>query len=99
MVLQSSISTGNSAASQTAWNEQGWVERSDNGTCTHDGICRMESIWVSLSSCRPKNIPLHMRPKSPAYSPPSRPKRGAYRDRHGRGAGCGGRGGAIDEQR
>jgi len=30
---------------------------------------------------------------------PSRPTRGAYRDRHGRGAGCGGRGGAIDEQR
>jgi hypothetical protein len=27
------------------------------------------------------------------------PHRGAYRDRHGRGAGCGGRGGAIDEQR
>ena len=30
---------------------------------------------------------------------PSRPTRGAYRDRHGRGAGCGGRGSAIDEQR
>ena len=24
---------------------------------------------------------------------------GAYRDRHGRGMGCGGRGGAFDEQR
>jgi hypothetical protein len=30
---------------------------------------------------------------------PSRPTRGAYRDRHGRGTGCGGRGSAIDEQR
>ena len=27
------------------------------------------------------------------------PLRGAYRDRHGRGVGCGGRGGAFDEQR
>ncbi len=46
-----------------------------------------------------KNIPVSFRPKSPAYSSPSRPKRGAARDRHERGAGCGGREGALDEQR
>ena len=39
-----------------------------------------------------KNIPLLFSPKSPAYPFPSRPTRGAARDRHGRGTGCGGRG-------
>jgi hypothetical protein len=51
------------------------------------------------SSRRAKNISVSIRPKSPAYSLLSRPKRGAFRDRHGRGAGCGGRRCAIDEQR
>jgi hypothetical protein len=33
------------------------------------------------------------------YDLPSRPTRGAVRDRHGRGAGCGGRGCADNERR
>ena len=45
-----------------------------------------------LSSPVRKNIPLPRGPKSPLYPRPSRPTRGAYRDRHGRGMGCGGRG-------
>jgi hypothetical protein len=36
--------------------------------------------------------------KSPLYSQPSRPNRGAIRDRHVRGAGCGGRGCADNER-
>src|SRR6266404_2161779 len=43
-----------------------------------------------VSSPEIKNILVFARPKSDAY--PSRPThRGAYRDRHGRGMGCGGR--------
>src|SRR5258708_32834642 len=38
-------------------------------------------------------------PQNTFRTAPSRPTRGAYRDRHGRGMGCGGRGSAIDEQR
>jgi len=51
-----------------------------------------------LSSPFCKNILIFRRRKS-LHSPPlSRPTRGAYRDRHERGAGCGGRGGAADER-
>jgi|HubBroStandDraft_2_1064218.scaffolds.fasta_scaffold894837_1 hypothetical protein len=52
-----------------------------------------------LSSPFFKNILFFRRRKSLLYSPLSRPTRGAYRDRHGRGAGCGGRGCALDEWR
>src|SRR5258708_24413700 len=45
-----------------------------------------------LSSPIFKNISVPALPKSLLYPQPSRPERGAYRDRHGRGAGCGGRG-------
>jgi hypothetical protein len=45
-----------------------------------------------LSSPIGKNIPVLRIPKSPLYPRPSRPKQGAYRDRHGRGMRCGGRG-------
>ena len=47
-------------------------------------------IWLSSPSCK-KNL-VFARPKSNLYPLPSRPERGAYRDRHGRWAGCGGRG-------
>jgi len=40
-----------------------------------------------------KNIPLPSSAKSPLSLCPSTPARGAYRDRHGRGVGCGGRSG------
>src|SRR5260370_40279374 len=49
-------------------------------------------ITELLSSPLCKNIPVPALPKSLLYRQPSHPTRGAYRDRHGRGAGCGGRG-------
>ena len=45
-----------------------------------------------LSSPFWKNILIFRRRKSVLYLALSRPTRGAARDRHGRGAGCGGRG-------
>jgi hypothetical protein len=48
-------------------------------------------LATPLSSPVYKNIPVFAEPKSLPYSLLSRPERGATRDRHGRGAGCGGR--------
>jgi hypothetical protein len=39
---------------------------------------------LALSSPAFKNFPLHREAKSPSYAAPSRPEKGAYRDRHGR---------------
>src|SRR6202166_1445824 len=47
----------------------------------------------NLSSPRVKNISLFPKPKSVVVFAPSRSSRGAFRERHGRGAGCGGRNG------
>jgi hypothetical protein len=49
-----------------------------------------DRLFLSSPLC--KNIPVLGRPKSDLCPLPSRPTGGAYRDRHGRGAGCGGRG-------
>jgi hypothetical protein len=46
----------------------------------------------SLISDLPKNISVPTHPKSDLELFASHPTRGAYRDRHGRGEGCGGRG-------
>src|SRR3984893_11786887 len=46
----------------------------------------------SLISDFPKNISVPTHPKSHLELCASHPTRGAYRDRHGRGMGCGGRG-------
>ena len=46
----------------------------------------------SLISDFPKNISVPTYPKSHLELSSSHPTRGAYRDRHGRGVGCGGRG-------
>src|SRR5258706_2207045 len=51
-----------------------------------------------MSSSEIKNIPLLPPGKSALGLPPSRPNRGAARDRHERGAGCDGRGSARDER-
>jgi len=51
----------------------------------------VKSSWFYLSRYVCKNISLPVRPKSLLELPPSCPSRGAYRDRHGRGVGCGGR--------
>src|ERR1700754_4923272 len=52
----------------------------------------LDLVWSRLSTPIAKNISVSYSPKSPAYPLPSRPTQEAYRDRHGRGAGCGGRG-------
>src|SRR5712664_23405 len=49
----------------------------------------------SLISDFPKNISVPTYPKSILELLPSHPTRGAYRDRHGRGEGCGGRGSVL----
>ena len=48
-----------------------------------------------LSSPFAKNIPLSPSGKSSLQARPSHPARGAYRDRHERGMGCGGRGSVL----
>jgi hypothetical protein len=55
-------------------------------------ICPTGCIRNLMSSPLSKNIPLFTLLKSALQPAPSRPIRGAYRDCHGRGAGCGGRG-------
>ena len=57
------------------------------------------SVELRLSSPFCKNILIYRIPKSNLYRFPSRPTRGALRDRHERGAGCGGRGRRVDERR
>src|SRR5882724_6627354 len=49
----------------------------------------------SLISVFPKNISVPTYPKSRLELSPSHPTRGAYHDRHGRGAECGGRGSVL----
>jgi hypothetical protein len=49
----------------------------------------------SLISVFPKNISVFTHPKSHLELFASHPTRGAYRDRHGRGEGCGGRGSVL----
>jgi hypothetical protein len=54
-------------------------------------------IWVVQSHLQKySDFP---KPQITAIFRPSCPKGGAARDRHGRGTGCGGRGGALDELR
>jgi hypothetical protein len=62
-------------------------------------ICPTGCLANLLSSPLCKNISLHRLVDTALLIPPSHPTRGAYRDRHGRGAGCGGRGCALDEWR
>ena len=49
----------------------------------------------SVSSPDPKNISLHRLVETALLIPTVPPHRGAYRDRHGRGEGCGGRGSVL----
>jgi hypothetical protein len=50
----------------------------------HPLICPIGCFAILLSSPVSENISLPSRLKSSAYLPPSRPTRGAFRDRHGR---------------
>ena len=47
-------------------------------------ICPTGKSPICLSSPSDKNIPVLFSPKSLLHPPPSRPARGAFRDRHGR---------------
>src|SRR6202043_323722 len=61
-------------------------------------ICLTGWSANSLSSGLCKNISLRRSVETVLLIPPSRPERGAFRDRHERGTGCGGRGGVADER-
>ena len=50
-------------------------------------ICPSGARLKTLSSTVSKNIPLHSLLETPLWIPPSRPSRGAFRDRHERWAG------------
>jgi hypothetical protein len=62
---------------------------------THDHS-RQAAAWIAASGLRQNNsagnISLNLSGKSLLQIRPSHPARGAYRDRHERGMGCGGRG-------
>ena len=61
-------------------------------------ICPSGGLLTGLSSLIsdfPKNISVPTHPKSDLEFFASHPTRGAYRDRHGRGEGCGGRGSVL----
>ncbi len=61
-------------------------------------ICPSGGLLTGLSSLIsdfPKNISVPTHPKSDLELFASHPTRGAYRDRHGRGEGCGGRGSVL----
>jgi hypothetical protein len=60
--------------------------------CAKTLISYTKSTRFAPSSPFRKNNVLLARPKSALSIPPSHPSRGADRDRHGRGVGCGGRG-------
>src|SRR5712672_3129732 len=58
-------------------------------------ICPSGGLLTGVSSPLCKNISVFVPPKSHLELFVSHPKRGAYRDRHGRGEGCGGRGSVL----
>ena len=61
-------------------------------------ICPSGALLTGVSSLIsdfPKNILVPTHPKSLLELFASHPTRGAYRDRHGRGEGCGGRGSVL----
>jgi hypothetical protein len=61
-------------------------------SCKNHAPDGLDLVWSGLSTPIAKNILIFRNPKSLLYSMPSRPTQGAYRDRHGRGMRCGGRG-------
>src|SRR5580698_1263089 len=65
-------------------------------TICDEVICPTGSLADFASSPFCKNILVFRRPKSVVYLSPSRPTQRGGSRRHGRGAGCGGRGGALD---
>src|SRR5712664_3236536 len=71
-----------------------WVTRSSRAmtACAGVVICPSGS-FVSSPLCKNISVPTH--PKSHLEFFASHPSRGAYRDRHGRGEGCGGRGSVL----
>jgi hypothetical protein len=78
----------------TPWRKHAAVVPRPDGQIS-DALC---ALLVCLSSPFHKNILIFRNPKSLVYFQPSCPTRGAVRDRHGRGSGCGGRGSADNER-
>jgi hypothetical protein len=79
---------------------EGECERDTSGTCSRRRvvICPSGGFLTGLSSLIsdfPKYISVPTYPKSHLELFASHPTRGAYRDRHGRGEGCGGRGSVL----
>jgi hypothetical protein len=73
----------------------GFIQTTAAALATAQVICRSGGLLTGLSSLIsgfPKNISVPTYPKSILELFASHPTRGAYRDRHGRGEGCGGRG-------
>src|SRR5216683_5937730 len=58
-------------------------------------ICPSGGLLTGVSSPVCKNISVFVPPKSDLELFASHPTRGAYHDRHERGAGCGGRGSVL----
>src|SRR5882672_5930745 len=68
--------------------------RDASGICSHHrAVICPSGRFVSSPVC--KNISVSTHPKSLLELRLSHPPRGAYRDRHGRGEGCGGRGSVL----
>jgi hypothetical protein len=69
------------------------LARNDEREFSHATKQPDRQITKSLSSPSRKNIPLHPDGQIYGITPRVSPERGAFRDRHERGLGCGGRGG------
>src|SRR5258707_15106018 len=74
--------------------------RDTNGICSgcRGVICPSGGLLTGLSSLIsdfPKDISVPTHPKSDLELFASHPTRGAFRERHGRGEGCGGRGSVL----
>src|SRR6266436_98200 len=84
------VAAGLAAGWRSCW--QMARTKKENSLGSQDGMNRFCPTGKSLLIFRNrvpeiKNISLRRRPKSDAYPFPSRPDRGAFRDRHGRWAG------------
>jgi len=72
------------------------VSRRRRNESRGQGLCAQNSLsGKSVSSPDPKNISLLRLVETALLIPTVPPHRGAYRDRHGRGEGCGGRGSVL----
>jgi hypothetical protein len=84
---------------RSSWIRSGCVDAESFTRPTRSPDGQITSTYrFPLSSPLCKNISVFPNPKSELYDSPSRLTGGAVRDRHGREAGCGGRGCADNER-